>query len=138
MDLEQGHIIKLLRIKGFKLGEIAKELSSAYDSYAYTPPSMKYRLHEIKFGRTDLRTQHAGGRLPLDDIDAEILSLLRKYPFSSVWMVAESLKIPVSVIDSHLVEKSDCQNFTSRGSPSISQRVAAEASRSLKSVTPGA
>jgi hypothetical protein len=61
MSLERRHIIKFLHIKGLKLGEIAQELSSAYDSNAYTSPSIKYWLHQIKLGRTDLRTQHGGG-----------------------------------------------------------------------------
>jgi transposase len=88
MDLEKRHIIKFLRIKGLKLGEIAKELSSAYDPEMYTPPSIKYWLHQIKHGRTDLRRQQAGGRPRLDNIDAEILLLLRKYPCVSVRTVA--------------------------------------------------
>jgi hypothetical protein len=70
MYLEQRHIIKFLRIKGLKIGEIAKELPSSYYPNAYTPPSIKCWLHQIKLGRTDLRTQHAGGRALLDDIDA--------------------------------------------------------------------
>jgi hypothetical protein len=82
MDLERHHIIKFLGIKSLKLGEIAKELLSVYGPDAYTPPSRKYWLRQVKVGRTDLRTQHAGGRRPLDDIDIEIRSFLRKYPFS--------------------------------------------------------
>jgi DNA-binding transcriptional MerR regulator len=105
MDLEQRHIIKFLRIKGLKLGEIAKELSNAHGPDAHTRPSIKYWLHQIKIGRTDLRTQHAGGRPPLDDIDADILSFFRKYPFSSVQTIAESLEISASTTYSHLVEK---------------------------------
>jgi hypothetical protein len=45
MYLEQRNIIKFLRIKGLKLGEIAQEVSSAYDPDAHTPPSIKYWLH---------------------------------------------------------------------------------------------
>jgi hypothetical protein len=77
MDLEQRDIIKFSHTKDLKLGEIAKELSTAYGPDAHTPPSIKYLLHQIKLGETDLRTQHAGGRSPLDDTDAEILSFLR-------------------------------------------------------------
>jgi hypothetical protein len=105
VDLEQRHIIKFLHIKGLKLAEITKELSRVYGPDAHTPPSMKYWLYQIKPGRTDLRTQHAGGRLTLDNIDATFLSLLRKYPFCSVRTIAESLEIPASAIYSHLVEK---------------------------------
>jgi hypothetical protein len=59
--MEQRNIIKFLRNKGLKLLEIAQELSSAYDPDAHTPPSIKYWFHQIKLGRTHLRTQHAGG-----------------------------------------------------------------------------
>jgi hypothetical protein len=96
MDLEQRHIVKFLRIPGLKLKGIAKELSSAYGPDAYAPPSLKYWLYQINLGRTDFRTPHAGGQSTLDDMDAEILSLLRKAPFSLVRTIAESLKIPAS------------------------------------------
>jgi hypothetical protein len=82
MHVEQRHIIRFLGIKGLKLAEIAKDLSSAYGPDAYTPTSIKYWLHPTKLRRTDLRAQHAGARPPLDDMNAEIVSLLRKYPFS--------------------------------------------------------
>jgi hypothetical protein len=117
MDLKQRHIITLLSMKGLKLGEIAKELSSAYGQDAYIPLSIKYWLHQIKLGRTDLRTQHPGGRPPLDDIDAEILSFLRKYPFSSVRTIAESLEIHASTICEHFVEKIGLKIFLLRWVP---------------------
>jgi hypothetical protein len=101
MDPEQRHMIKFLRIKGLKIGEMAKEISNTYCPDAYTPPSINYWLHQIKLGRTDLRTCHAGGRALLDDIDAEFLLLLRKYPFSSMQTIAESPAILPSTIYSH-------------------------------------
>jgi hypothetical protein len=76
MDLEHRHIIKFLPTKGLKLGEITKELSIAHGPDVYTPPNIKYWLHQIKLGRTDPRTQHAGGRPPLDNISDPILSFL--------------------------------------------------------------
>jgi hypothetical protein len=105
MDLEQRHIIKFLLITGRKLGETAEELSSAYDPDAYTPLRLRYGLHQIKLGRTDLRTRHSGGRPPLGDIDTEFLSFLRKYLFASVRTAVESLEIRTSAIYSRLVEK---------------------------------
>jgi hypothetical protein len=98
MGLEQRHVIKFLRIKRLKLGEITKDISIAYGSDAYSPSNMKSWIHRIKLGRTDLRMQYVGGRPLLDDIDPEILSFLRKYPFSSVRTIAESLEIPASTI----------------------------------------
>jgi hypothetical protein len=79
----------------------------------------KIWFHQIRLGGTDLRAQHAGGRLFLDDIHAEILSLLRKYPFSLMWTTVESLGIPVSPILSHLIETSVI-NFLLRWVPHMS------------------
>jgi chorismate mutase len=106
-----------MRIKGLKLREISKELSSAFGPDAYTPLSRKYWFHQIKLRKTNLRTQHAGGRPPLDDIDAEILSLLRKYRFSLVQTIAESPEILGSTIYSHLVEKIGFKPFLLRWVP---------------------
>jgi hypothetical protein len=105
MDREQRHIIKFLRVEDLKLGEIAPELSTGYGPDVYTPSSIKYWFHQIKLGRTNIRTQHAGGRPPVDDNDAEMLLLLRKYLFSSVRTIGDSQEIPVSIVDSHLVKK---------------------------------
>jgi hypothetical protein len=63
------HIIKFLCIKGLRLGETVKKLSSADGPDAYTPPSINYWLHQIMLGRTDLRTQRAGG----DDISTILM-----------------------------------------------------------------
>jgi hypothetical protein len=71
MNLKQRHIVMFSRIKSLKLGEIAKELSNVHGPDASIPPSIKYWLHQIKLGRTDLRTQRAGRRPPLNDVDAK-------------------------------------------------------------------
>jgi transposase len=86
MELEQRRIIKFWHLKGLKLQEIATELFSAYIHMARmrARPSIKYWLHQIKLERTDLQTQHIGGRPPLNDADAETLSLLQTLPSSSV------------------------------------------------------
>jgi hypothetical protein len=104
-------------MKGLEPGQLVKELSNAYGPDAYTPPSIKYWIHQIKLRRTDLRPQHTGGRLPLDDINTEILLFLGKYPFSSVWMYVESLEIPASTMYSHLVEKNNLNIFYFAGFP---------------------
>jgi hypothetical protein len=56
-------------------------------------------------GRADLRTQSPSGRPSLDDIDTEILLLVRKYPFFSVRTIPESLEITASIIYRHSVKK---------------------------------
>jgi hypothetical protein len=114
MDLEERHVIKFLHLKGLKLEAIAVELADAYGQDAYTKPSIKYWVHQIKLGRTDLTTQHIGGRPTLDDIDAEILSALRKYPFSSVRTIGDSLGIPASNGYSHVVERSGFKSYLLR------------------------
>jgi hypothetical protein len=86
------------------------ELSTLYGEDAYTRPSIKYWLHQLKLGRTDLTTQHVGGRLYLDNTDAEILSELRISPFSLVRTIADSLSIPASTVYLHLVEKIGFKN----------------------------
>jgi hypothetical protein len=96
-----------LRVEGLKLGEIAKELSSAYGANEYTRPSIKDWFQQIKLGTIDLRTQYAVEPPHFDNIDAEILALLRKYRFSSVRTIVGSLVIPASTIYSHLVEEID-------------------------------
>jgi hypothetical protein len=96
MELEQHHIIKFLHLTDLKLGDIVVELSSLSGKDAHTRSSIKYWLHQLRLGRIDLTTQHAGGRPPLDDIDTELLSVLSPSPFSWVRTIADSLGIPES------------------------------------------
>jgi hypothetical protein len=93
-----------LHIKAIKPQEIATELSIAYGQNAYERRSIKYSLHRVKLSRSDLQRRHTGGRPPLDDVDAEILSFLRKLLFSSVPTTDDSLNVAVSTIDSRLVK----------------------------------
>jgi hypothetical protein len=110
MEVEQCCTIKFLHLKGFRLGDIVVELSTLYREDAYTAPSIKYWLHQLKLGRTDLTTPHVDGRPHLDDTDAEILSVLRISPFSLGRTIADSLSIPASTAYSHLVEKFGFKN----------------------------
>jgi hypothetical protein len=105
MELERRHIIKFLHMKTLKFQGIPAELSSAYGQDAYARLSIEYWLHQTELGRTDVQTQHVSGRPPLDHVGAEMLSLLRKFPFPSVRTIADSLNIHVSTIYSYLVER---------------------------------
>jgi hypothetical protein len=98
MEVEQRCIIKFLHLKGLTLGDVVVELSTLYGENASPWPSIKYWLHQLKLGRTDLKTQHVGGRPYLDEPDAEIPSVLRISPFSSVRTIADSLGIPGSTV----------------------------------------
>jgi hypothetical protein len=111
MDLEQRHVIRFLHLKGLKLDTIAAKLVATYGPEAYAKPSIKHWIHQIKLGRIDLTNQHSAGRSPLDDIDAEILVALRKFPFSSVRTIGDSLGIPASIVYSHLVERIGFKNY---------------------------
>jgi hypothetical protein len=117
MDLEQRHVIWFRHFKGLKLDAIAAELVETYGPEAHAKPSIKYWIHQIKLGRIDLTNQHSGGRPTLDDIDAEILAALRKFPFSSVPTIGDSLGIPASTVYSHLVERIGFKNYILRWVP---------------------
>jgi hypothetical protein len=117
MEVEQRCIIKFLHLKGPKLGDIVVELSTLYGDDAYTRSSIKYWLHQLKLGRTDLTTQRVGRRPYLDDAGPEIPSVLRISPFFSVRTIADSLDIPASAVYLHLVEKIGFKNHFLRWVP---------------------
>jgi hypothetical protein len=120
MELEQRDIIKFLHLKGLELQETAPELSSAYSQDASARPSIDYHLHQIKLTRTRLQAQHVGGRPPLDDVDTEISSLIREFPFPSVRTITDSQSIPACPIYSHLVQRIGPKTFpTWLGSPHV-------------------
>jgi hypothetical protein len=119
MDLEQPYVIQFLDRKGLKLEPIAAELSSTYGQDADERSSIKYRMDQLKVGRTNLKTLDVGGRPALNDIDAEIFSLLRKYPFASICIIAEALAIPASTVYSHLIERMRFRNYLLRWIPHV-------------------
>jgi hypothetical protein len=65
----------------------------------------------------DSQPRHGCGRPYLDDTDAEILSVLRISPFSSVQTIADSLGIPASMVYLHLVEKIGFKDYFLRWVP---------------------
>lgn len=58
MKLEQCHVVKFLHLEGLKLCEIAIKLSNMHGEDAYATAGIKYWLHELMLGRTDLQTQY--------------------------------------------------------------------------------
>jgi hypothetical protein len=119
MDLEQRHVIQFLSRKSLKLDAIAVELSGTYGQEAEERARIKYWLRQLKLGRTDLKTRHVGGRPPLGDIDTEIFSLLRKYPFASIRVIAEALAVSASTVYSHLIERIGFKNDLLRWIPHV-------------------
>jgi hypothetical protein len=72
------------RPRRMKLGEIATDVSEAFDIVAYAPLNMKYCPHQIKLRRTDVRMQHFDGRPPLDNTDrATVIGLSKVFVFLS-------------------------------------------------------
>jgi hypothetical protein len=63
---------------------------------------MNYWLHEITLYRSDLSDWPSSGQPLLEDINARILQVLEAEPRSSVQMIAELLKIPLSTVHLHL------------------------------------
>jgi hypothetical protein len=61
VDLEQRHVIQFLSRKGLKLDWIAAELSGTHGQDASERASITYWLHQLKLGRTGLKTRHVGG-----------------------------------------------------------------------------
>jgi hypothetical protein len=74
-------------------------------------PRQVYWVHQLKLRRTDLHTQRVDRRRPVDDPQADILSLLRQSLFSLVWTIADSLDIRASRVYSRLVEKIGFRHF---------------------------
>jgi hypothetical protein len=119
MDLDQCHVIQFLNRKGLKLESIAAELSRTYGQDVYERPSIKYWMHQLKLGRTDLKRLHVGGRSALDDIDAGIFLLLCKLAFPSIRIIAEALAISASTGYSHLIERMRFNNYLLRWIPHV-------------------
>jgi DNA-binding transcriptional ArsR family regulator len=119
MSLEQRYVIKYLHAKHVSLEAITAELSSMYGQDAYTQSDIKYWIHQVKLRRTDLENVSSSGRQLLDDVDAEIISALRKYPFASVRSIADSTGIAPSTVYSHLVEQLGFRNYILRCLPHI-------------------
>jgi hypothetical protein len=101
MEIKKSYVARYFHRKGLKLPAIVAELVPVYHEDAFDENRMKYWLHEIKLDRSDLSDRPNSGRPPLEDIDARILQILEAEPWSSFRMIAEFLKIPVSMVHLH-------------------------------------
>jgi hypothetical protein len=63
---------------------------------------VKYWLHEIKLHGSNLSDRPNSAWPPLEDIDVRILQALEAERWSSVWTIAEFLKISASTVHLHL------------------------------------
>jgi hypothetical protein len=103
MDVEQRCVVNYLHRKGMKLPAIVAERASVYHEDGFDENRMKYGLHDIKLHRSNLSDRPSSSRLPLEDIHARILQVLKAEPWFSVRTIAEFLKIPVSTVHLHLI-----------------------------------
>jgi hypothetical protein len=80
MEIEPRYVVNYLHRKGMKLPVIAAELAAVYHEDVFDENRMKYWLHEIKLHHFDLSDRPSSGRLPLEDINAQILQVLEAEP----------------------------------------------------------
>jgi hypothetical protein len=91
MELEQYHISKFMHTTSLKLDSVTKKVSSLYRHDAYAKLSIKSWLHQLKLRSVGLKMQQPGERQPLNDADAEMLSVDKKFPCSLVRTIIGSL-----------------------------------------------
>jgi hypothetical protein len=70
-----------------------------------TTRRVKYWLHQLIIGRTNLQNKHSRGRPPVDDVDAQILAMLANRPSSSVLSIADAVGHPSSTIHVHMEQR---------------------------------
>jgi hypothetical protein len=92
-ELEQQAAIKFLWKEGCLAKNIHDRLQAVYGDAAYALPSVYFWIKELKCGREDTVGQLCSGWPPIDNLDAEILCLLRGSPFRAVRSIAEEVVI---------------------------------------------
>jgi hypothetical protein len=88
--------------KDLKLNETSAELSSTYREDAHpAEPNLEGRPSQAR----QKRSQDAicWWQPRLDDVDMEILAILRKFPFSSIFTIADCLGTASPTIYFHLI-----------------------------------
>jgi hypothetical protein len=113
MEIEQRYVVSYLHRKGMKLPPIIAEPAPIDHEDAFDENRVKYWLYNNKLHHSDLSDRLRPGLPPLEDINARIPQVLEAEPWSSVRMIAEFLKIPVSTVHRHLTTSlnMNCQHF---------------------------
>jgi hypothetical protein len=93
MEYDQRVIIRFLSNERIAADETTTRLRAQFAEHAYKLRTVRFWIGEVRFGRQNLHDEIRTGRLPLDDVDANILAFLNKFPFESARSISERLRI---------------------------------------------
>jgi hypothetical protein len=111
VELEQRIIIRFLNRKHTEPGDIHARLSAQFGDAAYSLRSVQHWCQYIRQGRELLDDEPRSGRPPIDYLDIEIISSLKKQFFHSAYSLAEILDISHTTILNHLRDLLGMQLF---------------------------
>jgi hypothetical protein len=111
VELEQRIIIKFPTKENMDAHKIQAKLQAHFKDKAYTLRTVRFWMEEVRRAREDLRNAHRSGRSPLDHIDTQILHILGKSPFESVWSIAQTFNTSHSVVLQHLHKALSLKSF---------------------------
>jgi hypothetical protein len=84
-------------------------LQAVSDDVAHALPSVYFWIKEFKCGREDIADQPRSGRPPIDNLDADILCVLRPSPFGMVRSIAEELGVSLETVHRRLTGSLELQ-----------------------------
>jgi hypothetical protein len=79
--------------------------------YIYKLRTIQFRVPEVRIGRQDLHDEIRTGRSPLDDLNANVLAILDKYPFESARSITDTLRLAHSTMLLHLHDSIGFRSF---------------------------
>jgi transposase len=106
---EQRSVIKFLWKEGCLAKTIHTRLQAVYGDVAYALPSVYLWIKEFKCGREDIADQPRSGLPPIDNLDANILCVLRHSPFGTVRSIAEELGVSPETVHRRLTGSLELQ-----------------------------
>jgi hypothetical protein len=75
MEYDQRMIIRFLWNEKINVHEITHRFQTHFGEHAYALRIIQFWIAEVWLGRQDLHDEIRIGRLPLDDLDAKILTI---------------------------------------------------------------
>jgi hypothetical protein len=105
MEYEQRVFIKLLTNESVDAHKIYTRLSAQFGEQTDALRTIQFPVREIQRGREDLHDEHRSGRLALDCIDTQTISILEKVPFESACSTAQVLNVDHATVLHRLHEK---------------------------------
>jgi hypothetical protein len=103
-ELEQGTVIQFLSKEGRLAKRFHERLQAVYSDAAYVLPSVYFWVKEVKCGREDIVDQPRPGRPPIDNLDADILCVVRHPPFATVRSISEEVGVLHETVYRRLTE----------------------------------